>query len=125
MSSSAKLSRTISDIEKGDTFNSQDIPSIKTSGYKVVRKSTQRNQRSHQSTHNAAALRSTQKAMEYTRKVSAADRIKKHWKDYKRRNPKEPAFQKMLRTTATAFKNTFSKLLLLKGGKKTQKRKKL
>ena len=115
---SHKLRRSDSDIEKGiDTPSSSKI-----STYKVVRPSSSNKiTRKHNSVHNPAAMESIHKAMKHQQKISAASKIQGKWREYKGRNPKKSTLQKFLRNSVFAFQNTLSKLLKVKGGKKTRK----
>jgi len=122
--SETKLERSISDIERGIPKDSKENPSLsKTSDYRVIRESTTKTRKSPSKPHNPAVIESTRKAEEYTRKAFAADKIQKHWRNYRRRHPKEPDFQKLLRTSFHAVSRTLSKLLIIKGGKRTRRQK--
>lgn len=124
MSSQKSSTRKSGDIEEGLPKNSREDPSIyRTNDYKVVRRSSTRTRKSPPKPHNPAVIESTRKAIEFANRTNAADKIQKHWRNYKRRHPKEPAFQKLIRTSLNAVSRNLSKLLNLKGGKRTRRQK--
>jgi hypothetical protein len=131
MSSTKSKSKTLSDMEEGNrqtSQRSQQHLSLQNpnGGYKIIKHINSKTRKSSIHTSQMVPpdiIKSTEKAREYARKSNAATTIKKHWKDYKRRHPRESIIQKVVRNSLSLFSKTFSKLPNLLGGKKTRKQK--
>ena len=120
------LNRTLSSIEKGTILeNITPASLLEPSTYKIVtRRSTNKHSRkTNISQPNPAAIEATRKIMKNQHKIAAANKIKGQWKEYKRRHPKESAFQTFIKTTKSTIYRTLSRLSTVKGGKKTRKQK--
>jgi len=131
MSSSSKLSRTISDIEKGIKTISNEMPSIYNNGrsYTVKRRGVKTaSARIRHTAHNSAALERTEEiklelAINRLKEILAANKIVKALKKntQKRKSPshKETMFTSTRRTLGNFRRSLFS--VLQKGGKRTRK----
>ena len=127
-SSSKASQKSSSDIETGTKKDSKEIPSLHGSvhGYRIVSQNTKKTRKSPPTSkqpHNPAVIESTRRALEYTRKANAADKIKNKWREYTRRHPKKSIFKKMFDVASSYASKTFSRLSMVKGGKKTRKQK--
>ena len=124
---SPKISRTLSSIEEGLSPENMTLPPslLEPSTYKVVnsRSTNKYTKKTKLSAPNPAAIESTRKIMKNQNRVSAANKIKGQWKEYKRRHPKKPTFQRLVTSASSYVYRTLSRLSTVKGGKKTRKQK--